>query len=212
MKKHEPLTIKYMNYENLKINRVDFKQFERELAPQNLQVNLLFVDKSHQGLYPLAFQFNHDFDYTDDMLSRIENNFFRFEADSLLNLGEVLTINKNKRLVGLRNGNTVRYTHLVIIPEDLPSDRSNSINEKFMMALHALVEAMSTQKKIKTKRISSPQEFTSKESPFRFTSKIKNEEPVIMKVFVSSNLNAQLAESDNFRDQGSLRRLFEIQL
>lgn len=146
-----------MNFEG-RVNRVDFKNFDRENLPQHVVVNIVFVDKSHEGLFPLAYQMIHDIDYKDDYLISMESSLDRLDHSSFLALGDVEVINKNEKLISLTGGNSIRYQHLVVISHKNPSIfNSHEPHEEFAAALRTLIHAMRTKKSVPPNEITVPQ-------------------------------------------------------
>lgn len=134
-----------MNFEGVRVNRIDFKNFDRELPPHHVVANILFIDKSHEGLFPMAYQLLHDLDFHDNHLGDLESTLDRLDNSSFLVLGDVETINKNEKIVSLTGGNSVRYTYLILISNRTqhhlhPSERF----EEFVAALRTLIHAIRT--------------------------------------------------------------------
>lgn len=138
-----------MDYQPLHTNRVDFNKFDPDPLKQNLRVNVIIIDNSHEGIFPIAYQFRYDVEYTDETFSKLDPNAFRVDRDSFINLGDIDTIHKKTRVAILRNGNTVSYNHLIII-----SDKKSSFlgslpqHEEFIAAYCTLIDAVKTQKKL----------------------------------------------------------------
>lgn len=138
-----------MGFESVRVNRVDFTSFDREEPPRQILANIVFVDKTDDGLFPLAYQLGHDFDFQDDDLFSMEANLNRLGSDSFIMLGNVQLINKNEKVVSLTRGNSVRYRHLIVISyKNQTSLNANNRFEEFAAALRTLVHAMRTKRTI----------------------------------------------------------------
>lgn len=138
-----------MEYERLSANRVDMNRFDPESIPQNIFANIVVVDKSHEGIFPIAYQFQHDIDYTDDALMHFDSHHMDFSHDAFLMLGEIEVLSKSQKVIILRRGGTIHYKHLIVISHaNYPSQGSVSQQREFVAALQTLVDALRTQKSI----------------------------------------------------------------
>jgi hypothetical protein len=171
-----------MDYQPLRTNRVDFNKFDPEPLKQNLRINVIIADNSHDGMFPIAYQFRYDVEYNDETFSKLDPTTIRVDKESFINLGDIDSIHKKSRVVILRNGNTINYNHLIII-----SDKKHSFvgsltqHEEFMAAYCTLIDAVKTQKKLPPETISNQQRDRSGSSEFGFksSSSLKDVESIL---------------------------------
>lgn len=195
-----------MDYQPLHTNRVDFNKFDPDPLKQNLCVNVIIVDHSRGGIFPEAFQFRYDVEYTDETFSKLDPNAFRVDRDSFVNLGDIDTIHKKSRVVILRNGNTVSYNHLIII-----SDKKSSFlgslpqHEEFIAAYCALIDAVKTQKKLSPHTIGKEHKPFSrtKEFGFKTTSNLSEVESIL-----PDNVRKVLIKQLQSKSQGNISRTY----
>lgn len=138
-----------MEYERLSTNRVDMFRYDQSPPPQNIIANIIIVDKAHDGLFPIAYQFLHDVDYNDQALMNTKIASLHITDDTFMQVGDVDLINKNDRSILMRSGGMIHYKHLITIPHK-NGKRLDSFSKKeeFTSALITLIDALRTQKSI----------------------------------------------------------------
>ncbi|MEM1282804.1 MAG: hypothetical protein AAGG81_04545 [Chlamydiota bacterium] len=205
-----------MDYQPLHTNRVDFNKFDPDPVKQNLRVNVIIVDNSNNGVFPKAYQFRYDVEYSDETFSKLDIGSFHVDSDSFINLGDIDTIHKKGRVVILRNGNTVSYNHLIII-----SDKKNSFlsslpqHEEFLAAYCTLIDAVKTQKKLPSHVLMEEPKQRSTELGFKSTSNLSEVESTlplsVRKALLKQFENKSLSQiSRTYTNSGKL--LVELQV
>jgi hypothetical protein len=132
-----------------RVDRVEMFKYEQSPPPHHVSANIVIIDKAHDGLFPLAYQFQHDIDYTDYTLTHSNLASLHIGDDAFIMLGDVDIINKNDRRILLRDSGTIRYKHLIVISHKNKTDQNSfSKHDEFVSALTTLIDALRTKKSL----------------------------------------------------------------
>jgi len=201
-----------MEYEKLSSNRIDHCRFDPENKPVRCHVNILLVDKTQGKLFPYAFQFNHDFSYSDDLLNQAIQNYRVMNLEAFMMLGEVDLINRKDKLVLLRDGNTVVYKHLIVISDKTPSFVGSLSQEKeYNAALNSLIDALRVKHKVDSNDFIGRDQVLNQTNPHFHSSRFSISTLPISHVFLECVTQDLQGSISNYHCPSG-KRLYEIQL
>ena len=130
---------------------VNLRDLEGTPSPQNIFAEIVLIDKTNGILHPLLYQLRTDALEKQNDISTIHNaDFTAIESNAFAMIGEVLTIDKSKKQIYLRNEITVTYKHLIMASGLKQSMQGSAYDEELSAGLHALMEAIRVRKNIST--------------------------------------------------------------
>ena len=88
------------------ITSVSMKGLNNKIDPEHLYAEIVLLDRSNEQMRPVLYQFRND------QIHR--NSFDQIEKNAFILLGDVDTINRQKKEIYLTNYRTVTYKYLVL--------------------------------------------------------------------------------------------------
>ena len=133
-----------MSYDNRAvIIGVNIRDLEKPVSSQHVFADVVMIDQSNGILNPLLYQLQSDaFRHTEDTSTIRQHGYMPLEKGAFAMIGEVLSINKLKKLIYLTNNGTVAYKHLVVASGLKQTLLSATHDSDLAGGLHALIEAL----------------------------------------------------------------------
>lgn len=113
------------------VSRVAYRNTEKDPSPQHLFIEVVMINKSHDLSHPLLYQVRSDRPLDD------QKEFLSDMWSSFSLIGEVLSINKEKRQIQATNEISVSYCHLIVV-SGLKANNDHDLSK----GLYALLEAL----------------------------------------------------------------------
>ncbi|MFQ5729596.1 MAG: hypothetical protein ACE5GN_04465 [Waddliaceae bacterium] len=130
---------------------VNLRDLEGTPSPQSIIAEIVLIDRTNGILHPLLYQLRRDALDQQNDISTIHNyDFTTIESNAFAMIGEVLTIDKTKKQIYLKNEITVTYQHLIMASGLKQSMQGSTYDEELSAGLHALMEAIRVRKNIST--------------------------------------------------------------
>jgi NADH dehydrogenase FAD-containing subunit len=129
-----------MGYGKTVFDRVNALETRDTLPSQHTFSEIVFIDKSNETLYQTRK------DISTDLL--IESpNYASFPENPFILVGEVSAIDKQKKVIFLKDNNTISYKYL-ITATGLREGLNPYQNDDFKRALQTLIDALRVQQKL----------------------------------------------------------------
>lgn len=126
------------------ISAVHLRQMQNISMPQHFIVEVLFVDQKHDSLSSLLYQLRNEVVLKE--LGVDSRGLVYLPADAFVLMGEIKSVDKQKKIVYLANQNSVAYRHLIIACGDKTHRPTALRDEDFCFGVQALVDAIKIQK------------------------------------------------------------------
>ena len=127
-----------MEFEKAVIIGVSPQNYQNTISSKHMVAEVVLIDKSQSALRPLLYQLKKNSLSETSVDKAIQDGgLVSVDRDAFMMVGEVLSIDKKKKMIHLSNQNTVSYKHLIVAND-----------EEFSHAIHALIDALKVQKKI----------------------------------------------------------------
>lgn len=112
---------------------IDFKDYHKRKQSVHTHINIVLLDKTTNPLRPTLYQIN-----SPDRLS--------FHDGAFTELGEVASVDPERKIVALVNENIVSYQHMVTATGPKSSWMHPIPDKEFLAGIHVLMEALRLQK------------------------------------------------------------------
>lgn len=130
---------------------VNLNDLESTPSGQNIFAEVVLIDKSNDVLQPLLYQLKSDaLKHQNDFLSLGKQAFITMEDNAFAMIGEVITINKNKKQIYLKNEITVSYKYLILASGLKQSMIASTHDDELSAGLHTLMRAIRVRNNIPT--------------------------------------------------------------
>ena len=83
-------------------------------SPQHFFAEVVLMDKTNEAVTPLLYQLKKEALYGNDDLATLPRDVVTMQSDAFMMIGEVVEIDKKKKMITLSNNNTVSYNHLIV--------------------------------------------------------------------------------------------------
>lgn len=133
-----------MSYENRAvIIGVNIRNLERAVSQQHAFADVVMIDQSNGVLNPLLYQLHSAaIRHTDEASTFCQQSYMPLEKGAFAMIGEVLSIDRHKKLIYMKNNGTVAYRHLVVASGLKQTLLRATHNSDLECGLHALIEAI----------------------------------------------------------------------
>ena len=130
-----------MNFQHIGTERVDPLPFSNDTPPDDISATIILIEKAHPSCLPLVYRCQHD------NLPYLERDHFLVEKEAFQLIGEMVELDKQKKSLLLRTGNSVFYKYLVTVssPAFLMGTEQQ---QEFSAALNSLIDALRLQNKV----------------------------------------------------------------
>lgn len=160
-----------------------------------LFADVVLIDKTNANTAPFVYQLNDTAHFPNDQIRFTASSSWK---DNCTLLGEMIELDKRKKLINLASKNVVSYKHLIVINGKKPL--MSTINHEITNALHALAEAIKVNPTVDSLLLpSSSLKYSKKES----TSTIENIHP-------ETSNSVMKATHPYFADSGTRKTPFEL--
>jgi hypothetical protein len=126
---------------------LNLRNLERPSTSQHLFTDVVLIDKSNEILHPLVYQLHSDV-LSEDCNGIYQEALLRLEENSFAMLGEVLFIDKTKKLITLTNNVFVSYKHLIIASGLRQAVLGSQYDDDLSDGFNALFEALRVRRNI----------------------------------------------------------------
>lgn len=130
----------------MSISAVHNKQAQGFSSAQHLVADIVLIDKQQDSLKPLLYQLRNEINASD--LTVDSHGLVRLPHGAFTMLGEVISIDKKKKIVYLSNENSVGYRYLIIATHTKVNRTSSMREDEFCIGMHALLEGIKIQKNL----------------------------------------------------------------
>lgn len=128
---------------------VNQRDLENPTTSPHIYAEVLLIDKSNEILHPLLYQLHSDaLSHKDGSSAYYQPGIMPIEDNAFAMIGEVLSIDKTKKLVYLTKNMTVSYKHLIVASGLKQSVLGSSHDDKLSAGVNALVEALRVRRNI----------------------------------------------------------------
>lgn len=192
---------------------VNAREYSSNYSSKHIFVDVVFIDKSNEILCPLLYQLKSDAMRSDkDLETFRRSGYLSLSENAFAMIGEVLTIDKKKKQIQLKNQDSVTYKHL-IMATGLSHTAMGSVHDQEMSAgFHTLSEALRIQKNF-DQSMNTSQTISQSEHPKK--SHIANSEQyevVNIQELIKTLSSYDSSKPLNITFAGTNRRLYEVQL
>ncbi len=179
---------------------INLMDIEHPLNPRHIKADVILIDKSSGILQPLLYQFKGPAE---------KSGYVQLERNAFGLVGEVLSIDKEKKQIYLKNDTTVSYNHL-ILASGLSQTSLGSVHDNELAAgFYALNEALRLRGKVTEALTSSITPFADKHHrPSTLSSEI-HDQTSVQKLLKTLQMSAISSTETSI---GMDRRLYEVQL
>lgn len=193
---------------------VNLRDLENPMSGRHIFVDVVLIDKSNEILHPLLYQLKNEAMRSERELEQFRRDgYMSLDHNAFAMIGEVLTIDKKKKQIHLKNEDTVTYKHLITASGLSPTQIGSIHDQEMTAGFHTLTEALRINKNIENLRNGTSSEhyqFT-KHKQHALTPQKPAEEVTIQ------NLIKELSKYDSSKSlemtlAGTNRRLYEVQL
>lgn len=196
---------------------VNLRNMERLPSSQHVFADVVVIDKSNEFLNPLVYQLNSDaLSEQDDDSAFYHPGLLKLQDNSFAMMGEVLSIDKSKKMVHLTNQMSVSYKHLIIASGIRHSLLGSTQEEEFSVGVQALWEALRIRKNITSSMVIpeiSHLGFNRKKLSSKARYKCKRDLPALnIPLLAPPSLNEAKEKSLEMILGGAEKRLYELQL
>lgn len=112
---------------------------------QFLFAEVVLIDKTSDGITPQAYQLKKEAVAGNSDLSTLSRDVIAIHPNAFMIMGDVLSIDKKKKMIYLSNGNAVSYNHLIVASGKQNSNPSEQCKE-FADGLQALIDGLRLKK------------------------------------------------------------------
>lgn len=146
-----------MDLNRLGLNRlnVEFKDMKSGVGSQRTFAEVILIDRTNPSMTQTCFILKDDKIFTEVDIEHFKQGHFQLDKDDFLEVGEVISINKQQKYVTLKNQNSISYNHMIIA-----TGSSTSMVYEFIAGVNTLVDAIRVRKKIPS-AFSNPNKSTS---------------------------------------------------
>lgn len=195
---------------------VNLRDLHRLPSSQHIFVDVIVIDKSNDILNPLVYQLHSDaLSQQDNSSAFYHSNFLKLEDNAFIMIGEVLVIDKTRKMVHLTNQMSVSYKHLIIASGIKNTLHGAAQEEEFSVGVHALWEALRIRNNIKDSMIVPELSlgFSRKKLHSKACHKSGREPPSLkIQALIPPDLNKAHEKSLEMILGGHEKRLYELQL
>jgi len=125
------------------VSAVHLKQMQNMNMPQHFIVEVLFIDQK-QDSSSLLYQLRNEVILKD--LGTDSRGLIYLPTDAFVLIGEIKSVDKQKKIIYLTNQNSVTYRHLIIACSDKTNHKGTLRDEDFCFGVQALIDAIKIQK------------------------------------------------------------------
>ncbi len=137
-----------MNFDNRAvIIGVNVRDLHNPRSAKHFFADVVLIDKSNTALHPLLYQLKNDALHSTHDLSQFKRDgYLSIDHNAFAMMGQVLSIDKNKKQIYLQNEDTVSYKHLVLASGLSQTNLGAVHDEEINSGFHALTEALRVKK------------------------------------------------------------------
>ena len=196
--------------------------YKDRIIPPSLDSRLfaevVFIDKTHPSVPQKAYQLQDSYVPKGEWASTTDYNSTPLTEEAFFSLGEIVSIDRHKKQIVLKNQNTISYNHLVIVSGKKPLLSFD--NEELITAIQALNDALRVKPKIPSSfapsidrptpigLISTPMHATVSQKEMTCGSSIPKHIQDIVKPLIADSINHDVAFELDILN----KRLYEVQL
>lgn len=204
-----------MNFDNRAIIiGVNLRDLQTPMSGRHIFVDVVLIDKSNEILQPLLYQLKNEAMHSERELEQFRRNgYMSLDHNAFAMIGEVLTIDKKKKQIYLKNEDTVTYKHLITASGLSPTQIGSIHDEELTAGFHTLTEALRINKNTENLRNGTLSEH------FQFAKhkqhSLRPQKPAEEVTIQSLIKKLSIYDSSKSLDMtlaGTNRRLYEVQL
>jgi len=137
-----------MEFENKAfIIGVNLRDLENPRSAPHIFADVVLIDKSNNVLQPLLYQLKKEGSHTENDLKDFRRNgYMTLDQNAFAMMGEVIKIDRKKKLIHLQNEGSVSYKHLILASGLQQTSLGSVHDEELAAGFHALTEALRVHK------------------------------------------------------------------
>lgn len=197
----------------MELNRigVDFKDIRQNHMVQHTVANIVLIDRTPPNVKPLLYILKQENSFNEHEFESIKNELMNSHRDDFIHLGEVLYIDKKKKLITLDNQNTVSYTHLIMAI----GNENALVTNEFLAGIQTLINAIRMQKKIPNSLSNETEAEPRKKRSTQMNSSEKKgnlQRKKIQDIEAREHLKSMIDSSRDLSLTGTTKRLYQVQI
>jgi hypothetical protein len=135
-------------YHRALIIGVNLRDLERPTTSQHIFTDVVLIDRSNEILHPLVYQLQSDALSSHSDSAIYPQGLLKLEENAFAMIGEVLSIDRTKKLITLTNHITVSYKHLIVASGLRQTVLGSNYEDNLAYGVTALIEALRVRRNI----------------------------------------------------------------
>jgi NADH dehydrogenase len=137
-----------MDFQKSLIIGVEFKELRASPSSQHIFAEVVLIDKTQKSLQPILYRLKKEPGSSHNDLMDVKRHLTSIQRDAFMLVGDVLSIDKKKKMIYLANNNTVSYNYLIVASGPKHSFEGSNHEEEFAVGLQTLADALKIQKEL----------------------------------------------------------------